>query len=845
MGRQVPVRFEDRNKRAKDRERRLAELRVRLQETADEIRTARGWTRCLRTAAQFPGESWANILLISSRIPDATLVKGYEAWRALGRQVRRDEKGIEIFSAPRRRKGNDDRRDGEQTHSWRDAQRVTYVWDLSQTTGQPLPALTAIPSRSGELPPGLWECLCWLARREGFAVEREPGCPADGTMSWAARRIRILPDLAIDQAVWALAHQLGHVLLHNTGAALPGSTTSGCQGVRKAEADSVAFITCARYGVRLEHAFSSPQSWAGSDPRAQPGAVILAVGERITTAAAEISGYLDRHLAGSTAGQVTRAQPEPAALTAPLPAAAPPPEPDAGIEAVLLDAEAFYTGQLASSWAPGYLHQRGITAAVAGEWHIGYAPPGWTALTTYLRGRGHPDKEIQAAGLARVCSRGTLIDHFRDRVMLPVHDEYGKLAGFIGRARPGAGPDVPKYLNSPATSTYKKGDLLFGLSQVRAHLARGAVPVIVEGPFDAIAVSSADPGHYVGLAPCGTALTNRQAAALAHTADLRQTGGLVAFDDDTAGRKAAIRAYHILRGFSDLLQSVRLLPGKDPADILETVGAPALRAILRDRTQPLSAVVIDAHIDPWERRLRDPEGPLLAMRSLATVIASLLPPEAVQAIRRITGDKELIVLDEQMRPVTNPELPELARALPADSAYQIARTAERLGFTDYSDVLAEVANAVTRKAARPKAVRPNVAPRLSDASFPHKPPVTQRRDEPQLYGSSRQAPARTRRGRSTYYLPERSHHLGQGLPSVITPSIQCKTVRAPCRIFALCWVAWGSGSLRADHLLGRGISPRPEGCRSFMRVPCGGGCRPRRGAAQPRAAWRRLCLPAS
>jgi DNA primase catalytic core, N-terminal domain len=134
------------------------------------------------------------------------------------------------------------------------------------------------------------------------------------------------------------------------------------------------------------------------------------------------------------------------------------------------------------------------------EWHIGYAPGGWTALTSYLRGRGHHDDTIQAAGLARISSRGTLIDHFRDRVMLPVHDENGALAGFIGRARPGTGPDIPKYLNGPATSTYHKGDLLFGLHQARARLARGATPVIAEGPFDAIAVTLADPRHYAGLA---------------------------------------------------------------------------------------------------------------------------------------------------------------------------------------------------------------------------------------------------------------------------------------------------------------------------------------------------------
>ena len=109
----------------------------------------------------------------------------------------------------------------------------------------------------------------------------------------------------------------------------------------------------------------------------------------------------------------------------------------------MLDAEQFYSGQLASSWVPAYLQRRGIIATAMGEWHIGYAPGGWTVLASYLRGRGHHDDAIQAAGLARISSRGTLIDHFRDRVMLPVHDEQGNLAGFIGRVRPGTGPNVP------------------------------------------------------------------------------------------------------------------------------------------------------------------------------------------------------------------------------------------------------------------------------------------------------------------------------------------------------------------------------------------------------------------
>jgi hypothetical protein len=129
------------------------------------------------------------------------------------------------------------------------------------------------------------------------------------------------------------------------------------------------------------------------------------------------------------------------------------------------------------------------------------------------------------------------------------------------------------------------------------------------------------------------------------------------------------------------------LPGKDPAGILETEGATTLRKILHDRALPLSAIVIDAHLDPWERRLRDPEGPLPAMRSTATLIAALLPRETAQAIRQITGNAELQTLNERMQhermqPVTNPALAEIARTLPADHACQIVRTAERLGFTD-------------------------------------------------------------------------------------------------------------------------------------------------------------------
>jgi DNA primase len=717
--------------REDERQQRLAALRARLHEDAQALRTPGDWAARLRLAALMPGEDFANILLISSQRPGATMVRDYRQWTAAGRQVRRHEKGIQTFRilprpAPRRPQDRDQRDDDEPPPTWRDADRVAHVWDLSQTTGQPVPFPAGLPP-PGPAPAGLWDALCWLARREGFAVEREGGAPADGTTFWAARRIRLLPGLTGEQANWALAHQLGHVLLHNPpGGHPPGTTTTGCTGVRKAEADSIAYITCARHGVTASAQLAYPASWAGTDPRAQPAATILAAGHRITTAAASIIRHTDRILHGDDPAPVPapRQQPAAPAIThtrsrqdnaairqsttpATRPAAPlPPARPSPPILAVLRDAETYYASQVTRSWAPAYLTSRGITEATARDWHIGYAPAGWTALTGHLRSLGHDDREIQAAGLAKPSSRGTLIDIFRDRVMLPVRDADGTLAGFIGRAHPRAGPDVPKYINSPQTAGYKKGSLLFGLHQARPALAGGATPVIVEGPFDAIAVTTADPGQHAGLAPCGTALTSQQAALIGQAADLDRTGILVAFDSDPAGRRAALRAHGILRPLTPKLQTV-LLDGKDPAEILQHHGPDTLRSILRDRREPLSARLIDARIESYNPRLDDPVSTYLAMLKTAVLIADLLPEQTARHIRRITAGRELQIVDDQLRHVDNPELAEIVRILPADTAYQTVRTAAKLGF-DVSDVLTVVANAVTLSAGSPKDQEPSL-----------------------------------------------------------------------------------------------------------------------------------------
>jgi DNA primase len=465
-------------------------------------------------------------------------------------------------------------------------------------------------------------------------------------------------------------------------------------------------------------------SWAGSDPRARPEEAIRAPGERVTAAATVIAAHLDvtlfatPSLEGAPAPVLTaeaaignETAPK-GATTARIPViiarqaaeaarAAAPDWSAADLARVLLDAERFYVGHLKHSWVPGYLVARGLNPVAVAQWHIGYAPAGWTALISHLRNLGHDDAVIEAAGLARRSSRGTLIDHFRNRAMLAILDEHGMIAGFIGRAHPETGPAVPKYLNSPETSAYTKGDLLFGLHEAHRRLARGAVPVIVEGPFDAIAVTSADPDRYAGVAPCGTALTGRQAAALGRAADIGQTGVLVALDGDRAGREAAIRAYSVLLGVTDKATAVILPDGLDPAEILQADGPLALGSVLQYRTEPLARVVIDAHLDSWASQLGHAESRLNAMRSAAALVASLLPSETAGQILQATRGRYIATLGDDLRPVAPPELSVIARILPAGAACQIARVADWLG-RDYSDVTAEVANAVSREQVAPK-----------------------------------------------------------------------------------------------------------------------------------------------
>lgn len=233
----------------------------------------------------------------------------------------------------------------------------------------------------------------------------------------------------------------------------------------------------------------------------------------------------------------------------------------------------FYEARLPDSWAQPYLTER-LRQDITGHPTIrpGYAPDGWTSLIHHLRTKGVTDHEMLIAGVATITSTGRLIDRFRDRVIFPItHD--GQVLGLVGRRNPRFEDDkrIPKYLNTGDTPLFHKGDQLYVTGPVA-----GTIPVLVEGPMDAIAVSLIAPGTHTGVAPLGIALTEPQAMQLAGM--YRQP--IVATDGDVAGRAAAEQDYWTLAVHGVSPDHCEFSQGADPASLVAERGQESLRAAL-------------------------------------------------------------------------------------------------------------------------------------------------------------------------------------------------------------------------------------------------------------------------
>src|SRR5438445_267173 len=228
--------------------------------------------------------------------------------------------------------------------------------------------------------------------------------------------------------------------------------------------------------------------------------------------------------------------------------------------------------------ARAYLRDRGLTPATQQSFRLGFAPDSRNALKEHLAAKGVPKADIEACGLVR---HGDDIpvsyDWFRDRIMFPIPDSRGKIIAFGGRA---LAPDaLAKYMNSPDTELFHKGNVLYNFARARKALAKGGTVIVVEGYMDVIALAQA--GFENVVAPLGTALTENQLELL-----WRMAGEpMLCFDGDKAGLKAAWRAADMALPSVQAGRSARfaLLPeGKDPDDLVKAEGPDAFRAVLAD-----------------------------------------------------------------------------------------------------------------------------------------------------------------------------------------------------------------------------------------------------------------------
>jgi DNA primase len=285
----------------------------------------------------------------------------------------------------------------------------------------------------------------------------------------------------------------------------------------------------------------------------------------------------------------------------------------------------FFADTLASrngARARGYLGDRAISPQTQLQFRLGYAPPDRFALKENLGAQNIPVEDMVETGLL-VAGDDIPVpyDRFRDRVMFPIADVRGRVIAFGGRALE---KDVPaKYLNSPETTLFHKGDNLYNLATARKAAHDGAQLVVVEGYVDVIAMVTS--GFAGAVAPLGTALTENQLALLWKMAD----EPILCFDGDRAGQKAAFRAADLALPHLKPGKSLRfaLLPeGQDPDDLARSGGRGAIEEVI-GAARPLADIL-------WSREI---EG------------GSFATPERRAALEARIGDLANSVRDEVVR----------------------------------------------------------------------------------------------------------------------------------------------------------------------------------------------------
>ncbi len=301
------------------RDAKLDALHERLATAVEGLVSGADWARAMEFAARFRSRSFNNTLLIyvqhldayeQGRVPDPvpSYVAGFKQWQTVGRQVVKGQSGY-MIQAPvtarfatnnpadaeswRRLTRGENPRPGEVVRSMLVGVKPAYVWDVTQTGGEPLPERPGPRLLGGQAPDGLWDGLAALVEAREFAVLRVPHARllggANGLTDYTARTVAVRTDMDQAAQVKTLAHELAHVMLHGPD----NADATQHRGIGEVEAESVALMVGAAHGLDTnDYTIPYVSSWASSVDGKSPVEVVQATGQRVRATAVAILDVL-------------------------------------------------------------------------------------------------------------------------------------------------------------------------------------------------------------------------------------------------------------------------------------------------------------------------------------------------------------------------------------------------------------------------------------------------------------------------------------------------------------------------------------------------------------------------
>ena len=280
-----------------------------------------------------------------------------------------------------------------------------------------------------------------------------------------------------------------------------------------------------------------------------------------------------------------------------------------------------------------YFASRSISAETIEEFKLGFAPHAWDKLSTAFLKRGVKQELLLSGGLAAERQNGEgVYDRFRNRIIIPIADERGRVVGFGGRV---LDDSTPKYLNTPETVLFNKRRILFGLDRAGRAIKQAGYAIVVEGYMDAISVFSAGVKNVV--ASLGTAFTPEHCKLL-----LRYAPAIYfCYDSDEAGQKATIRALSIVQGTGASVRVIVVPDGKDPDEYIRKHGAEAFQQLVK-KALPLVEYRLQYVLKHFEHD--GLEGKVKALHAMLPVLTGIREPAVLgEYIKRLA---QALLLDE-------------------------------------------------------------------------------------------------------------------------------------------------------------------------------------------------------